>query len=234
MFSLRKFGFGICAALMANGVNAAIVIESWTLVTGVLDSVEPNFAGTETVQNPFIATYNNVSGASQAYADFDFSWNDTAGDFLLQVSHRAADVDPSILRALSQGYIYITTNADTLFAYDANYSYSLPVVPMRVIFEMGVADVLPPYDSPIGYANYYDTWDGAPASGSFPESGQVTLPAGHTWTLVYNMFVEADYGNSGQIASADGYLHFTLTEVPEPATLFPLALAAMLLRQRRK
>lgn len=226
------------AALLfsASGLHASVFdVTQWDLGTGVLASF-PHGAGvsSQTVMNPFIANHVAIDGNSSATTTYSFAWNASVGDFLVQVAHRAADVDPSILRSASDGRIYVTANTDLLFTIDGNYSYSLPVDPMLTIFNMGISDIQPPHDSPIGFGNSYDTVNGAPASGSFPISGQAILPAGHTWSISYIMEVFALGGLSGQIAQGDGYLHFTLQEaIPEPATLLPLALAAVLVRVRR-
>jgi len=240
---LSHFAAWVCAVLIAVLLVTSppelradlFEVTQWDMATGVSASFPHGAAVfSQTVMNPFVEVHTAIDGASSASTAYNFSWNATFGDFLLQVSHRAADVDPSILRSVSDGFIYITTNADTLFSIDGNYSYSLPVDPMVTIFNVSVSDAQPPHDSPIGFGNYYGTEDGAPASGSFPIGGQAILPAGHTWLINYLMEVEAFYGYSGQITRGDGYLHFTLQEaVPEPAAFLPLALAALALRRRR-
>jgi len=240
VFSMVRFALAV--SLIPAAWTAAVAgspifnVQQWQLGTGVTGT--PPNVGVElnqTVTNPLILTqhWDGTDGFSSSETSYRFGWDSSFGDFLVQVTHRAADVDPNTLRSGSSGLIYFTSNTDVLFTIDGNYSYSLPINPMLTIFNLSVSDAQPPHDSPIGFGNYYGTEDGAPASGSFPISGQAVLPAGHTWLIDYLMEVETLGGLSGQIASGDGYLHFTLQSVPAPAAFLPLALAALLLRKRR-
>ncbi|MBI5763602.1 MAG: PEP-CTERM sorting domain-containing protein [Planctomycetes bacterium] len=77
-----------------------------------------------------------------------------------------------------------------------------------------------------------DTFVSYPAAGTFSISHQATLLAGHQYLIGYSMRILA-LGNTGAVGTGDGYVHFTLTPVPEPSAILPLALATMLLRRRR-
>lgn len=234
MFTIRFLAFGVCVALMTNGVNAAIIIEQWNMVTGVRNSSGHQGAFAETVQNPFFTTHDIVRGASSARTNFDFTWNDSAGDFLIQASQRAADVDPLGLTSNSSGWINVSADQDLLITAQGAYDYTLPAWGMGVAFFLGVYEDIPPYDAPLNFGDAFSTYSNPwPASGVITGSGQAILQAGHTWTIQYWIQVDSS-GTTGTAATGDGYLHFTLQEVPEPATLFPLALAAMLLRRSRK
>jgi len=222
-----------CSATLLGGT--IFDVTQWDLGTGV-QATFPHGAGvfSQTVTNPFISNHLAIDGNSSASTTYNVTWDDRFGDFLVEVTHRAADVDPASLRSISDGLIYVTANTDLLISINGIYSYSLPVDPMEAEFDMTVFDPSPPYDSPIGFANLYNTSvDGAPASGSFPIGGQAILPAGHTWLIRYTMELFTYYGYSGQIASGDGYLHFTLQAVPEPAALGLLALGGAMIRRRR-
>jgi hypothetical protein len=209
-------------------------IDQWTLSTGVIGTW-PNIDsdGTQIVSNPLQVTHSAQVGSSTATTTFNFAWNDTFGDFLLQTAHRAADVDPSHMTAISDGFIYVTAHSDLLFAVDSSYSYYLPVNPMVAVMRVTAANNDPPYDQPFGQARHADTFLNAPVAGTFTINGQATLLAGRTYVIDYDLEVNA-YGTSGQIAQGDGYLHFTLAEVPSPAALAPLAFAALFLRRPQR
>jgi hypothetical protein len=232
--STRRVGVGVlCFLMCSTSVSATIIIERWDIGTGVVDSGGVYAAGTDIVQNPFNETYDIVHGNSMANTDFIFSWNDTTGNFLIQASHRAADVDPHTLFSTTFGLINVSADQDLLMTAQGAYAYSLPAWSMGVIFFLGVYEDVPPYDVPLQFGDAYST-DGnpPPASGIISGGGQAILPAGHTWTIQYRFEVETN-GTTGTAATGDGYIHFTLAEVPEIATILPLALGAMLLRHRR-
>jgi hypothetical protein len=236
-FACRTAGvaFFSLTALHATANADEFDVTQWELVTAVSATFPGGDAEySQTVTNPFQVTHTAQFLSSTATTTYSFAWNDTFGDFLVEVTHRAADVDPLRLTSGSSGFIYLTAMTDLLFIADAEYSYSLPVDPMYTAFAFTVYDAQPPNLAVFNGGGHYDTSVyGAPASGTFPANGQAILSAGHTWVIAYQMEVNAYYGYSGQIAQGDGYLHFTLSEVPEPAALFPLALGALLLCQRR-
>jgi hypothetical protein len=238
--SARSTWFSTFIAVISFCITASVAlsssftVEQWNLGTGVAGSW-PNIDGVSntTVSNPLHELQSAQVGSSTANTTYAISWNDTFGDFLVQTTHRAADVDPLHMRSISAGSIYVTAMSDLLFTADAAYSYILPVDPMYTAFAFTVYDAQPPNLAVFNGGGFYDTIHGSPASGNFPVSGQAILAAGHTWVIAYQMEVNAYYGYSGQIALGDGYLHFTLQAVPEPATLVPLAVGALIARRRR-
>jgi len=223
---------GTVLFLLHAPARGSLIVTQWSLETGVIGSSGQDGIGSYSVQNPFADVQTASWGPSTARTAFDLSWGSDSGDFLIEASHRAFDIDSGVLRSLSYGGIYITGSTDLLITIDGNYSYSLPVYPMYTVFTAGVSDIQPPHDSPWGEGYSYDTVNGAPASGTFSMSGQAVLPAGHTWSISYSMYVETYYGATGQIAAGDGYVHFTLSEVPEPAAFLLVALGAPLIWRR--
>lgn len=234
MFTIRFLAFGVCIALMTNGVNAAIIIEQWNMVTGVRNSSGQQFAFAETVQNPFFTTHDIVRGASSARTNFDFTWNDSAGDFLVEVSQRAADVDPYSLRTVFDGRLRVSADQDLLIMAEGFFAYSLPAWGMTAVFSFNVWEDDPPYDAPLVFGDAYST-DGnpPPASGIISGTPQAILPAGHTWTIQYLIYLHT-HGSTDTAATGYGYLHFTVQEVPEPTTLIPLGLATLMIRRSQR
>ncbi len=215
--------------------SSVFTVDQWSLGASVAGAF-PHFDGDGTIEvtNPLQTTYYAEVGDSHAQSVYSFNWNDTAGDFLIQASQLAADAEPFLLTTSSSNIFTIHTNQDLLFSYDMACDYNLPIDFMQVVCALGVVDNTPPND---GYVDAYvvdDTYSDWPASGAFRQTGQVILPAGREYGIAYLMRLMVDGPPSPGFATVDGYVHFTLSEVPEPAALFPLALAAMLLRRSRK
>jgi len=213
---------------------ASIAVDSWEFDTGVRDSTGEEFNISVDIQNPFQATHDVVRGASHAHTDFDFGWTDTAGTFSFHVSNTAAGTDPQLLSSISSGYIDFTSNSDLLFSSSGAYGYQLPVGEMQVgagynlYRNQGI-------NSPLllTRGGEDDTFVTAPRIGAFQLDGQIFLPAGANYRLQYN-FETDTYGPVGNLATGSGDFTFTLTEVPEPASLIPFACAALSTRRTRR
>ncbi len=161
-------------------------------------------------------------------------WTDTAGNFLIQTTQQAADTDPTLLRTISSSTMTLHANEDLLFSYDIACDYNLPFDSIQVVCSLGVVNQ---EDFLEGYVDAYvvdDTYSDWPAANSFHQTGQVILPAGNEYYVASLMRLALSGPPSNGVATVDGYFHFTLQAVPEPATLFPPALGAMLLRRSRK
>lgn len=233
---LKSSGLSYSLALIASltlsyKANAGLVIESWDLATGVLASSAQDGLTSNVVENPFVSVHDTALGSSHAHTDFDLSWSATQATFDFQFSHAAAGVDPTLVRSISAGRIDFTTDSDLLVTLDFSFSYSLPRSIMRFESGFGLGDAEQDY---FNFGCYRDTLlQPLPVTGSCSGTAQAILPAGGTYAFLYGVVASAS-DVIGGIATDDGSAHFTLTAIPEPASFFPLALAAMLLRRRRK
>jgi hypothetical protein len=236
MPNLLKIVLSSLLAVGASALEATPIfqVKEWGLDTGVLGT-PPNFGGVSITQiaNPLQSSSSWISGPSSAATSYNFGWNDTFGDFLIQATHRAVATDASVLRTLSSGAINVTAQSDLLFNLEAQWTYYLPISFMLAGTGFDVIDSDQPSNRLFAQQQSIDTALGAPLSGTLQLSGSAILPGGHTYTLSYGMELDV-FHESGATATADGYIHFTLSEVPEPAALVPLALSALLLVRKRR
>src|SRR5437773_414386 len=99
-------------AHVSMAAEPSFTIDRWALATGIGDSAGLDGNGTETVTNPLHASYPVTRGSSIAQDTYDISWGLDFADFLVQVTHRAANADPLYTQVASNNHIYITANAD--------------------------------------------------------------------------------------------------------------------------
>jgi hypothetical protein len=226
---------GSTALSISATVDAGIVIDSWYLETGVLWTGGTNSIASTTVQNPFQSVQDATGpGPTTGHTEYSFGCSASAGDFLIEGSHHVPGIDPQISLAESGGGIYLTPDADLLLAVDAAYTYNLagPNMFVQLIFEVDPYSS-EPADPVFSAVRRDDTVISFPASGTLSIHGQASVPAGQTYIISYSHLLRAD-GITGATADGSGYIHWTLTEVPAPATLGPLAFAALVLRRPRR
>lgn len=237
----------LAVVLLFASKNTALAslftVDQWSVGVGVLGEF-PYSDGdsSDIVSNPFVESFQAIDRASFATASFNFSWNDSSGSFLIDGSHRCVAQNPppypgavgSELCGASAG-IYFTTTADLLMSVDAAFDYNLagPNLFSRIDFSVYPESSVDPVDPVFVSGAHDDTYTHYPASGTLRITGQAIVPAGQTYIFNFQQLMIAKH-NTGAIATGDGYLHFTLQEVPEPAMLFPLALGAMFLRRSCK
>lgn len=218
----------VIAYAQAGAQANSFEITSWSLGAGIVDSTGGVSAGSETVENPFDAQDWVQRGASSARTDYDFAWHASFGQFLVEASHVAFDGNGGT-RSASVGSIHITPSVDLLLTATGSYDYDLPGSAMQVSHGIDVYDD----NTQIAAWGAFDhTFLNGPTSDTFNWSNQTVLPAGHQIQILYGTYLDA-FGSSGFLASGEGFIHFTLQPVPEPSTLLPLALGALMLRRRR-
>ena len=220
-------------ALSSPPARATLIVDYWDLGTGVIDSSGPDGTGTDVIQNPYQVTDKIVHGFSEAHTAYNFAWTDTAGTFSFHVSNTAAGTDPELLRSISSGYIDFASNSDLLFSSSGAYGYQLPVGEMQVGAGFNLIKWVG-LNSPLllTRGGEDDTFVTAPRSGSIALDGAVSLPAGQVYRLQYD-FETRTFGPVGSLATGSGDFTFTLTEVPEPASILPFMFMVVLARPRR-
>lgn len=194
------------------------------------------------VSNPFVESFQAIDRASSATASFNFSWNDSSGDFLLDGSLRCVAQNlPPFPGATgdescgANGGIYFTTTADLLMTVDAAFDYNLagPNLFALIDFNVYPESTNKPKDPIFVSGVHDDTYTHYPAAGTLRITGQAIVPAGQTYIFGFRQYLSADR-NTGAIATGDGYLHFTLQTIPEPATSALLILGTLLLSRSQR
>jgi hypothetical protein len=228
-----------CPVSATANAGSSFTIDSWSLSAGAHGPF-PYFSSVvfETVANPYTDHGQVTERDSSASTSFDFWWTDQYGSFLIQSSVHCVsqNVPPFPGGGASElcgadGSMRFTASADLLFSVDAAFLYDLAGPDMFTQLQISIIDVQVPN---IGYFDELrrdDTFTSNPASGTLSIQGQAVLPAAHTYSLAYSQLLEA-IGNTGDAADGSGTIHFTLSEVPEPAAFFSLALTALVLRRR--
>lgn len=231
-------------SMLSTTFGSVVQIEQWSLATGANGVNSGGASYFNTVTNPFVDSSQIVDRSSIAYSAFNFSWDDTSGNFYVKGSHNCVAQNPrpypgatGLEQCVSEGGIYFTPSTDLLLTVDAAYDYNLagPNLFTRTLFQ-----VIPVYDDPQEPVEYVfvagphaDTFTGYPATGTLHVNGQAIVPAGRTYLLSYSQYMSA-YGNTGAVGTGNGYIHFTFAPVPEPAALVPLAIAVIASRQTRR
>ncbi len=226
---------GILAINTTVSVHAdAFTIDAWTLGTVVenFESGESDLEGTTLVQNPFQDTHFVSIGLSTAQTDFDFSWTDTSGTFLIDAAHQAEDNSGFTLESRSSGFIFFETTTDLLFTIQSTYDYDLPASLMAIDIGLSIRD------STSGETFFADSESAStfsnppPASGSLFIEGDGILPGGRSMVFSYFMELET-HGTTGTIATGSGNVSFQLTQVPEAHSAFLLLIPAIFALHRR-
>jgi hypothetical protein len=185
-----------------------------------------------TVQNPFVDWHTASFNNSSAYASYNFSWNDQFGTFSIQSSQQAEGLSSSGVFTTGSGGIVLNPSVDLLLNVQGAFDYDLPADFMMAVFSFGIWDPVEGVDI-FGVGDSAETFPGQPSSGTLLLEGGAVIPAGHTYELYYNMELDTFSGTQGYMATGDGGLTFTLTALPEPATLLLLAPALLALPRRR-
>jgi hypothetical protein len=212
----------------------AFSVDEWHLSCMVYEgsSGGHDSASFSAVQNPFMDEQTASFSDSDSYTSYDFCWGDQFATFSIQSSQHAEGVSSSVLFTASSGFMYVTPSVDLLFSVDGAFDYDLPADFMMAIFGFDITDPVEQVEW-FGAGQTAETFPGQPASGTLPMEGSVVLPAGHTWQLHYNMELMTFSGTQGHMATGEGDLTFTLTALPEPATLVLLAPAILAARRHR-
>ncbi len=233
--SRHKYHFlvGAVLGLLTSSSHASIVIDNWNLVTGVAYTNGGDAHISTVVQNPFVGVYAaSGPGPTTALSTYNISWTTDNADFLIQGSHQAVGADPSLLQVGSEGGIYFTTTADLLLNVDAAYDYNLagPHLFTELFTFLNTRDG-GDWPAVFGTNRTADTFTSYPSAGAFSMNYEIPLLAGHQYLMGYSMRILA-YNNTGAVGTGDGYIHFTLQEVPEPATFFTFIPVALMRRRR--
>ncbi|HVP11201.1 MAG TPA: hypothetical protein VMV94_08465 [Phycisphaerae bacterium] len=210
----------------------AITITQWDPGVLVNSPFGYDDDGWTTVENPCHRTLFAQAGSSVSSSTIDFAWAAQSGTFLIESQQAAvaAASGPSTITS-APGFIRLTTTEPMPLSIDASWTFDLPAWWMRSTLLVSV----------YGYTSHTSlfsettggqtSWPGGFSNTVTITADEIVLPPGETWVLRYDMNIYNDCESSAYTATGSGYVNFQIT--PEPATLFPLALALFAVPRRR-
>lgn len=183
----------------------------------------------ETSPTPIADTRLNAVAGASSQLTRSYNWSGDSGYFRVDAAHSIVIPTANSAHADSTGYINFTTMVDSLISLRVQYAYDLPGSLMEGHGTGGVLN----FDTDTLYDEIsFGEFSFGPVSGSFDETTYITIPAGTNCQFVFTMRL-ITYATS-VAATENGTFELSITPLPEPASLYPLALAAMLLRRSRK
>ena len=222
--------------MFLSGVQArgSVIPTSWSLTTGVLNNQTQDFSFINTPPFlPFIATHTSTLGSSSSQASYAFQIGANFVDYLISVQQSCVQVAAEHTDCRNGGTIDFTPRNDVLVEIDGAYHYNMTTSTMTSGAGANLRRINPNPPSTILFG------DGGSASTIFsPGSGTIsllasgTVPGGFNYRLDYSTRISYLSGQP-TTSTANGYIHFRVTEVPEPSALGLLALGAVLPRRRR-
>lgn len=217
--------------------GAGFTIEDLGVGVTVSGQSEQESAGSFPNSSPFIDAHEVSIGMSHSNATYDFNWIRTFARFLVVTSQDAGDVPVgSSLFSRASGQLRFISSQDLLLNLSAFYVYSGLGSEFVSDMRVDVVDRTPPQATCIAcYSETGGPADLEPPSGVFSQTlTDILLPANRSYRITYNFALQTFGGGSSALAHGDGQLFFTLSVVPEPATLFLFAAALPILCRRRR
>ncbi len=220
--------------LLFEPVAAGLVVDSWIIGTGVYDTQSPSNPSEEdfslSVENPFDACHRALLNDSSSTAAYDFSWTGDVASFGLNVSHHLEQLDG---RTTTSGRIYITPSVDSIVTFSGTWEFAWPSAAIGStqvslhIFDLATENSIA---SAIGSGGNLGL---GPPFGSFSIGGSEVIRSGGHYLLYYSAHVShVDPTPPGTFGEASGNIHFTITPIPEPASLALLSFASLALPRR--
>jgi len=223
----------------SQGVVLGAQITDWEFSFTVVDRSNGGFVrdirSSSEVQNPFTDTFNvSLSPAHTATSNFDISWTDNTGTFLLDFVNSVPLGDRT---AGGGGDLTFETTQDLLLDVAGGISYhSAAGEEANFRFEFAVIRLI---DNTLVYNAFHVGGDGflfQPASGSFAfDEDSLLLPGGSAYEIRFSTSNMASNFPNGTPNTTDGFFEFNYRPVPEPHTacllLIPAAIATV--RPRR-
>ncbi len=228
---LRKIIVALIATLFAqSSARGDLVVESWLLDTGVSSDVGQAFQFSDTVQNPYQEIQLAAQVNSYATATFDFGWLGDSAHFDLQTSHYLEQLRGF---TVSEGSIYVRPAVDTNINLDGSWQFSWPSSVLgQTIISLVAYDV--DADQVVAFANAGggNTGLGPPYGDLHVQNNGVLQADGYYQIYYVAQIYHSTSTPPGTHGEGSGEIHFTITPVPEPATLALFAIAFLIPRRR--
>jgi len=227
----------LIACLAWHGrAGAQVAVSSWNLTTGVQDLSASgggqDAAFFETVQNPFVNSHSATLGGGTATTSYDISWFGDNASFRIGAAHVDPDLGGVRYVCESSGSIRFSLTNTVRARITGTFQYNLPAPGTDLFYGLTIFD-LQTLHVVLSDSRQADTFTSPSQSGTFSLDQSAILPAGHSFFVQYVVRTDAS-GNSGLLATGDGYLHLTLEPVPEPATLMLSSVAIALCIRRSR
>ncbi len=207
---------------LASPLRADLTVESWSLNSVIHDfapgSTNPQeFVTFTTVQNPFQEAHTVDLGQSNVSSSYNFGWPGDSAHFDVQTNHYLEQLDGS---TSTSGRIHLVPAVYSTIAFSGTWHYSWPGATIGASdFVLDVYDLTADEDLVQAAGQGGNVGIGAPF-GTFNLQNSGLLLAGREYEIYYfaRIFLLTDLppGTHGEGA---GEIHFSLTPVPEPATL---------------
>ncbi len=224
---------GIAMATLSSRAAADLTVESWSLSVGIqnYDLGQPSpSAYFQVVQNPFQGSHAVTVGTSFANAAYDFEWS---GDFAHFDAYTNHHLEQLVGSTISEGRIFVTPAVDTLVTLVGAWQFSWPSatigasnMAMRV-YNANTFQIL------IGTGAAGGNTGLGPPYGDYHFQNSGLLLAGEPYMIYYVARIVHDNPTpTGTHGEGSGEIHFSLTPVPEPATLALIVFAVLIPRRR--
>lgn len=211
-----------------------LIVSDWALQNRV--SVIANGTNTSNDSSyfsgspaPIMTTRNSAVGDNISFMTYSFAWDGDTGNFRIDGIQSAGDATASDVESSASGNINFSTNVDSAVALRLRYDYALP---NGFMDGHGTVSL---YDENAGvlYGQFsYGGFSLGPVIGNFDKTAYVIIPAGCNCTLSYSMrLIVRDPLNVP--ATDNGTIELSITPLPEPTLVLPLALGAWMLHRRK-
>ena len=216
-------------------LQASLIPTDARLFTSVSDNVHETQSNTilGPPSMPFVTSHTATLGPSTSHASYAFQLGSNFVDYLINIQHTCVQAAAEHTDCRSSGTIDFTPRADVLIEIDGAYHYNMTTDSMLSGASANVRRInaTPPSTILFGDGGSAITIFN-PGTGTIPLLASGTVPAGFHYRLVYTTQIRFNRGQP-TTSTANGFIHFRVTEVPEPAALGPLGFAVLLIRKRR-
>lgn len=214
----------------ATTALADFTVTSWRLAAGISDNNPPATTHLNTsVVNSFFSSLNAARDNSIAQAAYQYNWNPATGQFN-NTAHVEAQGGPSFL-AVVDNLVRITTTTDVLLSVDAEWDFHLGGGDRSSFLFVQVGQPGSPLLMNWNYGS--SPIFGGPSAAVWTIHDSVLLPAGGSYFFRCIFRFDSFTGSPTVLSTGTGFANFSLTTVPCPAALGPLAFAGILIRKRR-
>lgn len=224
----------VALVLPTSFTQAGLLVSDWYLLNLVDSSVNGapvrDYSIISTVTPiPFTDTRYNAIGDTVSRSTFSFDWSGDTSSFRIEGEHQARDVSANLLQSLSTGHVNFTPMVDSLITLRVQYTYDLPGDYMEGFDTGGVFNL----DTDELYAQIsHGGYSLGPVSGSFDQTMTAVIPAGCNCEFVYTIRLTT---HATSVSATDsGIVELSIVPLPEPVTIIPVIIAALVCRKRAR